>query len=109
MRVSLEWLNEAVDLDGLAPEAIAEALTQSGLEVEHVECMGPRFDGVVLARVQRVEPHPNADKLRLVTVDLGNGDTQRVVCGAPNVRENILIAFAKEGATVINRKDGSLF
>lgn len=121
MRVSLEWLNEYVDLDGLSPQAIADALTQAGLEVEHIETTGPRFSGVVLGRVQQVEPHPNADRLRLVTVELGrseiSGDdaaTQtlsqaKVVCGAPNVREGILIAFAREGATVLNRKDGSLF
>lgn len=108
MRVSLEWLNEYVDISGLSPAAIAEALTASGLEVEHVETIGPAFSGVVVGKVRAVEPHPNADKLRLVTVDTGNGE-QRVVCGAPNVREGIRIAFAQEGAQVINRKEGGLF
>lgn len=108
MRVSLEWLKEYVDLTGISPEALAEALTNSGLEVEHIEYLGPKFDGVIVARVQSVEPHPNADRLRLVTVDLGHAQN-KVVCGAPNVREGILVAYAQEGATVISRKDGSLF
>ena len=108
MRVSLEWLKEYVDISGLVPEAIAEALTNSGLEVEGIEYIGPKFSGVVVGKVHAVDPHPNADKLRLVTVSLGDTRTQ-VVCGAPNVREGIFIAFATEGATVLNRKDGSLF
>jgi phenylalanyl-tRNA synthetase beta chain len=108
MRVSLEWLKEYVELAGLRPDEIAEALTNSGLEVESIDYSGPRFDGVVVAKVLTVEPHPNADKLRLVTVDLGAAQT-RVVCGAPNVREGIFIAFAQEGATVISRKDGAPF
>lgn len=108
MRVSLEWLKEYVDISGLSPEEIAEALTNSGLEVEAVDYLGPKFDGVVVGKVQAIDPHPNADKLRLVTVKLGNATTQ-VVCGAPNVREGIFIAFATEGATVISRKDNTLF
>lgn len=108
MRVSLEWLKDYVDISGLAPEAIAEALTNSGLEVEGIEYIGPKFKGVVVGKVHAVDPHPNADKLRLVTVHLGESQTQ-VVCGAPNVREGIFIAFATEGATVISRKDNTLF
>ncbi len=108
MRVSLEWLNEYVDLSGLRPETIAEALTNSGLEVESIEYLGPKFNGVVVAKVQTVEPHPNADRLRLVTVSLG-AEQAKVVCGAPNVREGIFIAFAKEGAQVVSRKEGTLF
>ncbi|HEY9687274.1 MAG TPA: phenylalanine--tRNA ligase subunit beta [Coleofasciculaceae cyanobacterium] len=109
MRVSLEWLKQYVDIAGLSAEQIAEALTNAGLEVEHVDHLGPKFEGVVVGRVQAVDPHPNADKLRLVTVSLGGGDRQQVVCGAPNVREGIFIAFAKEGAKVLNRKDGTTF
>lgn len=109
MRVSLEWLGEYVDISGLAPEEIAEALTGSGLEVEAVERAGGSFTNVVVARCAKLDPHPNADKLRLPTLDLGGGQTQQVVCGAPNLAEGMLVAFAKEGAQVINRKDGGLF
>ena len=108
MRVSLEWLKEYVDIADLSPETIAEALTNSGLEVESIEVIGPKFDRVVVGKVESVEPHPNADRLRLVTVNTG-ATQNKVVCGAPNVREGILIAYAQEGATVISRKEGTLF
>jgi phenylalanyl-tRNA synthetase beta chain len=108
MRVSLEWLKDYVDITGLKPEEIASSLTNSGLEVEGIELIGPRFNGVVVGKVLTIEPHPNADKLRLVTVNLGASQTQ-VVCGAPNVKEGLLIAFAQEGASVISRKDNTLF
>jgi len=108
MRVSLEWLKDYVDIAGLSPEEIASSLTNSGLEVEAVDYIGPKFNGVVVGKVLALVPHPNADKLRLVTVNLGASQTQ-VVCGAPNVREGSLIAFAQEGATVISRKDNTLF
>lgn len=108
MRVSLEWLNEYVNLDGLSAETIAEALTNAGLEVEEIQRLGGNFSGVYVGKVQAVDPHPNADKLRLVTVDLKT-ETMQVVCGAPNVEKEMLIAFAKVGAQVINRKDGTSF
>ncbi|MBX2860927.1 MAG: phenylalanine--tRNA ligase subunit beta [Vampirovibrio sp.] len=108
MRVSLEWLKEYVDLDGLAPETIADALTDAGLEVESIEHIGGNFSGVVVAKVTETEKHPNADRLKLVTVNTGNAES-KVVCGAPNVQKDQYIAFAKVGAKVINRKDGSTF
>ena len=109
MRVSLSWLSHYVDIKDLDPHVIAEALTNSGLEVDEIEATGARFSNVVVGYVTKVEPHPNADRLRLVTVDIGPKGTNQVVCGAPNVRENIMIAYAQIGAQVINRKDGSLF
>jgi phenylalanyl-tRNA synthetase beta chain len=106
MLIPLSWLKEYVNIDGLTPEVISEALTNAGLEVESIQQVGAQFNGVVVAQIQTVEPHPNADKLRLVTVNCG-GETMRVVCGAPNVRPDIRIAFAKVGAQVLNRKDGT--
>ena len=108
MKISLEWLSEYVDIAGLAPEAIAEALTNSGLEIEGIHKTGGAFTNVVVAKCEKLDPHPNADKLRLATVNIGSA-TQQVVCGAPNLKEGMMIAFAKEGAQVINRKDGTLF
>lgn len=108
MHVALSWLAELVDIQGLTPESIADALTGSGLEVEGIERQGARFTDVVVAKCQKLDPHPNADKLRLATVNLGSKQ-QQVVCGAQNLAEGMLIAFALEGAQVISRKDGSLF
>ena len=109
MRVSLTWLQQYVDIQGLSPEAIAEALTNSGLEVESIETVGGQFSGVRVGKIIKVEPHPNADRLRLVTVDLGASGQNQVVCGAPNVAEGLRIAYAQIGAKVINRKEGGLF
>lgn len=108
MKVSLEWLSEYVDIADLSPQQIADALTGAGLEVEAVEALGGKFSNVVVGKCEKLEPHPNADKLRLATINLGS-ETTKVVCGAPNLAEGMLIAFAKDGAQVINRKDGSVF
>jgi phenylalanyl-tRNA synthetase beta chain len=108
MRISLEWLSEYCDVSGLLPEAIAEALTRSGLEVEHLEQTGCLFSGVVVGQVETIMPHPNTDRLRLVTVNLGSHN-QTVVCGASNVRQGTFVAFAQDGATVISKKENKLF
>ena len=108
MLVSLEWLGDLVDISGLSPEEIAHALTMSGLEVEDVVYIKPKFTRVFSAQIKQIEPHPDADKLRLVTVDYGQG-IQKVVCGASNIKEGMLVPFAIEGASVFNRKDNKEF
>lgn len=108
MKVSLNWLNEYVNLDGIDPAELAEQLTHAGLEVDGIETVGARFSGVTVAKILTVEQHPNADRLNLVTVDTGSGHN-KVVCGAPNVRPDAVIAYANVGATVLNRKEGSSF
>ncbi len=109
MRVSLEWLSQYVDIKDLSPEAIAEALTNAGLEVEAIEQLGGRFSGVVVGKVEAVEPHPNADRLRLATVNLGPLGSNQVVCGASNLTPGMIVPYAQIGASVISRKDNQLF
>jgi phenylalanyl-tRNA synthetase beta chain len=103
MLVPLSWLKRYVNID-LAPEDLAHRLTMAGVEVESIEKMGMHLDPelVVVGLVTDIEPHPDADRLRLPTVDLGNGETARVVCGAPNVAVGQKIAFAKLGARLYN-------
>jgi phenylalanyl-tRNA synthetase beta chain len=96
MRVNLEWLRDWVELDGDAESAAAD-LTTSGLEVESVEPAAGAFDGVVVAHVDSVERHPNADRLSVCSVDDGAGKHQ-VVCGAPNVAAGLKVPFARVGA-----------
>ena len=96
MRVNLEWLGEWTDVSG-GPEAVATALTTSGLEVDEIAPVGGRLDGIVVASVRTVEPHPNADRLSVCEVDDGQA-VHRVVCGAPNVRADIKAPFARVGA-----------
>jgi phenylalanyl-tRNA synthetase beta chain len=84
MRVSYSWLKELLpDLDATAGE-VAARLTSLGLAVDGVIAFGASED-VVLVTVCKIEPHPSRDKLRLVTVDVGQGREERIVCGAPNV------------------------
>ncbi len=96
MKVSLKWLHDYVD-PGLPPEETAARLTMAGLEVKAIHRTGGSWQNVVVAEVISVSPHPNADRLRLATVNLGNR-TQTVVCGAPNVAAGQKVPFASVGA-----------
>ena len=98
MRVPLSWLADFVTLDA-EPRAIAEALDRLGLEVEGLDAPGEEILGVKVARALAVRKHPNADKLKLVDIEFGDGTTT-VVCGAPNVVEGMVMAFAPVGATL---------
>ncbi len=109
MQFNLEWLKKwvAVDLDA---EELAARLTASGLEVESVKPVAGDFSGVVVAEIEDCQPHPNADKLVLCTVNggfseidpAGDGSTQRlqIVCGAPNARAGIRVPLARVGARI---------
>ncbi len=104
MRVSLKWLSEYVDLH-LPAEEIAHRLTMAGLEVEAIERTGQAWEHIFVGLVTDVQPHPNADRLKLATVELG-GERHTVVCGAPNVAEGQKVAFAKVGARLIDGHTG---
>ncbi|MBS4759759.1 MAG: phenylalanine--tRNA ligase subunit beta [Clostridium sp.] len=108
MKISLEWLNEYVDLTDVTPEQIAHELTMSGLEVEEIEKTGPKFSNIRVAQIKLIDQHPNADKLHLVTVDLGT-ETKTVVCGAQNIKEGQIIPYASVGSKVLDRKTGDQF
>ncbi len=97
MRISLNWLRELVDVT-LAPEELAETLTMAGFEVEDIEDRRKLADGVVVGKVLDVQPHPNADKLRVCQVDVGDASGPlNIVCGAANVRADIYVAVATAG------------
>ena len=108
MQVSLEWLNEYVELTGIDPEEIAHNLTMSGLEVEEVEYKKPAFTNIKTAKIIKIDNHPNADKLHLVTLDLG-GVEKQVVCGAQNIEIGQIIPYASIGSKVLDRKTGEQF
>ena len=108
MQVSYEWLNEFVDLVGITPEEIAHNLTMSGLEVEEIEHKKPSFSNIRTAKIIKIDNHPNADKLHLVTLDLG-GVEKRVVCGAQNIEVGQIIPYASVGSKVLDRKTGEQF
>ena len=112
MRVPLGWLREYVQVDATAHE-MARRLSISTLEVERVIEVGvPRVDGnldhLVVGRVVSAEKHPNADRLQLCQVDVGNAEPQQIVCGAWNFGVGATVAVALPGATVLS-KDGEAF
>lgn len=108
MQVSLNWLNEFVDLSNIDEKQIAHELTMSGLEVEAIEHIKPQFKNIITAKILKVDQHPNADKLHLVTVDTGS-ETKTVVCGAQNIEEGQVIPYASVGSEVFSRKTGEMF
>ncbi len=107
MKVPLSWLRQYVPLS-VAPDDLAHRLTMAGVEVNAVEKIGGDWDRdkLIVGWVVRVDRHPNADLLTLPTVDLGNGETMTVVCGAPNVAAGQKIAFAREGAMLFSPRSG---
>jgi len=96
--VPLSWIRDFTPVDAPVPDLVS-ALNQLGLEVEGVEQPGADITGVRVARVLGVEKHPDADKLQLVDIDTGSGET-RVVCGAPNVVPGMVVPYAGSGATL---------
>ena len=99
MKFSEQWLRTMAD-PPLDSEALAEALTMAGLEVEQREPAGPALANVVVARIDHVDKHPNADRLRVCTVDAGGGTPLTIVCGAPNAAVGMLAPLARAGATL---------
>ncbi|HKK58529.1 MAG TPA: phenylalanine--tRNA ligase subunit beta [Salinivirga sp.] len=102
MKISYKWLKDYIDFD-LSPEEVSRILTDTGLEVEgleEVESIKGGLKGVVIGKVLTCKPHENSDHLSVTTVDLGNGDTKQIVCGAPNVAEGQTVPVATVGSTL---------
>jgi phenylalanyl-tRNA synthetase beta chain len=99
MKVSLRWLREFVDIPMEDPIEIGDLLAGVGHEVEGIEMLDVPFTGVEVALVESIRPHPDADKIRLVTVDRG-GHSQEVVCGAWNFEAGDLVTLATVGAVL---------
>ena len=83
MKVSINWLKQYVDIN-LPVVDIANRLTMAGSEVKGIQEIGSSWEGIVIGQITAINPHPNADRLTLVTVNLG-ARQETVVCGAPNV------------------------
>lgn len=97
MKLSEAWLREWVNPELSTDELVAQ-LTMAGLEVDGIEAVAGRFDGVVVGEILSVEPHPDADKLRICQVAGNPEGVCQVVCGAPNARAGIKVPFALVGA-----------
>jgi phenylalanyl-tRNA synthetase beta chain len=101
MKLPLSWLTHYVDFEDTI-QGLSDQLTFSGVEVEAIEYVGPsaeQLEGIVVAEIKEIHPHPDADKLRLCTVDTGS-ESITVVCGAPNVRVGMKTTYAPVGVTL---------
>jgi phenylalanyl-tRNA synthetase beta chain len=102
MKISESWLREWTNPD-VSTEILLDQLTMAGLEVEGFEAAGPLLDKVVIGEIVSIEQHPDADKLRVCQVSNGS-ETVAVVCGAPNARQGLKVAFAQVGAVLPGMK-----
>lgn len=99
MFISLNWIKDWVDLSGLDEDKLIHKFTLSCAEVEGIEHKGENISGIITARIEKVEEHPKSKKLHLLKVNNGK-ELIDVVCGAPNVREGMIIPFAQIGAKI---------
>ncbi|MBR2151117.1 MAG: phenylalanine--tRNA ligase subunit beta [Prevotella sp.] len=102
MNISYKWLKEYVDFD-LTPQQVCDALTSTGLEVdalEEVQSIKGGLKGLYVGKVLTCENHPDSDHLHVTTVDLGKGDAQQIVCGAPNVAAGQKVIVADLGCVL---------
>ena len=104
MKILLSWLNEYGDFgdpsDADAVAHVSEALTSLGMEVESIDPIGDTVDGVVTARILRLEAHPDAAKVQRVYVDAGDGEERHVWCGADNIAADDIVPLATLGTTM---------
>ena len=110
MKISYNWLKQFLEID-LEVEKVGEILTDLGLEVEGIEIVESvkgSLEGVVVGKVLTCEQHPNADRLKVTTVDLGNGEPIQIVCGAPNVAVGQKVPVATVG-TILYDAEGNDF
>ena len=99
MKFSLEWLSYFLDTEASLAD-IAAKLNAIGIEVEGIEDPAESLAGFRVAKVLTAKPHPDADKLQVLTVDNGTGEVQQIVCGAPNARAGLVGVLGSPGATV---------
>lgn len=101
MKLSLSWIRDYVNIpENLDLKKLAYDLTMSTVEVEDVEYLARRFDHMVVGIIEKIEPHPNADKLRVCKVDIGGGEIKDIVCGGINLAEGMRVAVSCPGAIV---------
>lgn len=108
MQFPESWLRQFCN-PPISTEQLAQTLTMGGLEVEELRPVAPPFSRVVVGEIRQAVQHPNADKLRVCQVDIGQGDLLHIVCGAPNARVGIRVPCALVGAQLPPGEDGQAF
>jgi phenylalanyl-tRNA synthetase beta chain len=103
MKITFDWLREHLDTK-FSEEQLLDKLTDIGLEVESVERPSSDLEKFLVAKILKTEPHPDADRLKVCDVDIGNQNIFKVVCGAPNAREGLITIYAPPGAVIPKNK-----
>ena len=99
MKFTIDWLKDHLD-SKLNDEKIIDKLTNIGLEVESFQSQPSELDNFLVAKIVRLEKHPNADRLKVCEVDIGKNENLKVVCGAPNAKKNLITVYAPPGAVI---------
>ncbi len=103
MYISMNWIKDFVNLDGIEPEDLIKKFNLTTAEIEGYEYKGKEVDGVIFAKIEKVENHPNSDHLHILAVNTGS-EVLQIVCGAPNVRQNMIVCLAPIGSKVGGHK-----
>ncbi|RSK24457.1 phenylalanine--tRNA ligase subunit beta [Bhargavaea beijingensis] len=98
MKISLNWLSDYVDIEGVEPAELAEKITRSGIEVDAVDDRSKGLKNIVVGHVLECNRHPQADKLNICRVDVGEEEPSQIICGAPNVAAGQKVVVARPGA-----------
>ncbi|WP_397539559.1 phenylalanine--tRNA ligase subunit beta [Rummeliibacillus pycnus] len=104
MLVSLKWLSQYVDLQGLEPEVLAEKITRSGIEVEDVHHLSKGLKKLMVGQIKEIKKHPDSDHLNICQVDFAEEELSQIVCGAPNVAEGQKIVAVRPNGYVGGKK-----
>lgn len=102
MLISLNWIKDFVDIPEMPPKELASLFTLATAEVEDVIVKGESLKPILCVEIKSLKPHPDSDKLNLVTFDYGKGQLKEVVCGAPNVAVGLRVPYAPIGTTLPN-------
>ncbi len=102
MLISLNWIKDFVEIPDMPPKELGSLFTLATAEVEDVIVKGEALKPILCVEIKSLKPHPDSDKLNLVTFDYGQGKLKEVVCGAPNVRPGLKVPYAPIGTTLPN-------
>jgi len=102
MRLSVNWLNDFVNTDGITSEQFCDGMTDSGSKVEEFEELGSDIVNVVVGKITEIVKHPDSDHLLICQLDCGEGELRQIVTGAPNVFEGAIVPVAKAPSTLPN-------
>ena len=103
MKITFDWLKDHLNTN-LKEDKLLEQLTNVGLEVESIENLSSGLDLFKVAKIIKTEKHPNADRLKVCDVDIGEKELKKVVCGAPNAPEGLITIYAPPGAIIQKSK-----